>query len=323
MAEGTSAGVRSQTSVTLTAAALVGQIRQLPDGRAAIMRGSQAGVSATQRVFQDTDKITLAKDTTYALLDGGRAYWDHSANKVHYKKVGDRDFYLGRVIGAAALAAEECTVDLNCKGEFEDDLDLLRDGYATVPVGTQALGGFLPPQRNGGALHLLLSSTNEAQKVDALGVDTFSKSAKAVIEGQFRVINDGAAGAQDFSIGIASATHATDADSIAIHLLLHLDGGATAIKAQSKDGTTTVTATDTTKTYTEGAEIAQRKEFWIDLTDPADPQLYIDGVNVLPSSVFGMSAAASELRLFAHLEKTATTDVYEVAIDRLTARFKE
>jgi hypothetical protein len=323
MAEGTVAGSRAETAITLTAAADAGQIRQLPDGRAAIMRGSQAGTSNSQRIFQDNGKISLAKDVTYCLLDGGRAYWDHSANKVSYKKVGDRDFYLGRVIGAATLAAELCVVDLNCKPEWEYDLDLLRDGYATVPVGTQALGGFLPPQQSGGALHLLLSATNEAQKVDALGVDTFSKSARAVIEGQFRIVNDGGAGAQDFSIGVASATHATDADSIAIHLLFHIDGGATAIKAQSKDGATTVTATDTTKTYTEGAEIAQRKEFWIDLSDPADPQLYIDGVNVLPASVFGMSAAASELRLFAHLEKTATTDVYEVAIDRLCARFKE
>lgn len=323
MPEFEAVGRRDENSVTLTAAALSGQVRQLPDGRAGVMRGSVAGVSGTERSFTDTGKFTGTKDVTYAVLKGGRAYWDHSADKVSYKKVGDRDFYLGRFAASAALADTECTVDLNCKPEWDYDLDLLRDGYATAPIGTQALGGFLPPQRNGGALHLLLSATNEAQKVDALGVDTFSKSARPVIEGQFRVINDGGAGAQDFSIGVASATHATDADSIANHLLLHLDGGATAIKAQSKDGTTTVAATDTTKTYAEGAEIAQRKEFWLDLSDPADPQLYVDGVNVLPATVFGMSAAANELRLLAHLEKTATADVYEVAVDRLVARFQE
>lgn len=316
-------GRRDESDITLSAAAPIGQVRQLPDSRAAVMRGSVAGVSGTERSFSDTGKYTGEKDTTWAALRGGRAYWDHSANKVNYKKVGDRDFYLGRFAAAAALADDTCTVDLNCKTEWDYDLDLLRDGYATAPVGTQALGGFLPPQRNGGALHLLLSATNEAQKVDALGVDTFSKNAKAVIEGQFRVINDGASGSQNFSIGVASATHASDADSIPIHLLLHLDGNATAIKVQSKDGTTTVAATDTTKTYTEGAEIGQRKEFWIDFADPADPQIYIDGVNVLPASVFNVSAAASELRLIAHLEKAAGTDVYEIAIDRLVARFQE
>ncbi len=321
--EGTIAGSRSETTVTLSASAPLGQIRQLPDGRASIMRGTQAGTSGTQRIFQDTGKIVLPKATTFALLDGGRAYWDHSANQVSYKKVGDRDFYLGRVIGDAAMADDACTVDVNCRPEWEYDLDLLRDGYTTAPVGTQALGGFLPPQRCGGALHLKLDTTNEAQKADALSVDTFSKSARAIIEIQWRVVNDGAGSAPDLSLGVASATHATDADSIPIHLLFHMDGNATAIKAQSKDGTTTVTATDTTKTYTEGSEIAQRKEAWIDLRSPADPQLYIDGVNVLPSSVFDISAAASELRLLAHLEKTAAADVYEVAIDRFVARFQE
>jgi hypothetical protein len=323
MPEGTVAGVRSETSVALTASALAGQIRQLPDGRAAIMRGAIAGVSGTTRSFSDTGKITLDKATTYALLNGGRAYWNHDTNQVHFKKVGDRDFYLGRISGNAAQADTQCTVDFNCKPEWEYDLDLLRDAYATTPIGTQALGGFLPPQRNGGALHLLLSATNEAQKVDALSVESFSKLAKAVVEFQWRVLNDGGAGAQDFSIGIASATHATDADSIPNHLLFHQDGGATAIKAQSKDGTTTVAATDTTKTYTEGATVAERKEGWIDLSNPADPQLYIDGVNVSPAIVFDVSAAANEFRLLAHLEKTATADVFEVAIDRLCARFQE
>lgn len=324
MAEAEFSGRRDETSIRLTAAAVAGEIRQLPDGRSAAMRGgSTAGVSGTDRTFSDTGKATLPKLATFSAIAGGRAYWDHSENKVNYKKSGDRDFYLGRFTADATEAATECGVDLNCKGEWDYDLDLLRDPYTTAPVGTQALGGFLPPQRHGGALHLLLSATNEAQKVDTLGVDTFSKSSKAIIEFQFRVVNDGGAGTQDFSIGIANATHATDADSIANHLLFHLDGGATAVKAQSKDGTTTVTATDTTKTYTEGAEIGQRVEGWIDLRSPSDPQVYVNGVNVLPNSVFGLSAAANEFRLFAHLEKTASTDVYEVAIDRLVARLME
>lgn len=317
------AGRRDENDITLSAAAPIGQARQLPDGRAGVMRGSIAGTSGTSRSFTDTGKFTGEKAATWVALRGGRAYWDHSENKVNYKKVGDRDFYLGRFAADAAIDDTECTVDLNCKEEWDYDRDLVRDGYTTVPVGTQALGGFLPPRQNGGSLHLLLSSTNEAQKVDALGVDTFSKSARAIVEIQWRVVNDGAGSAPDLSLGVASATHATDADSIPIHLLFHLDGNATAIKAQSKDGTTTVAATDTTKTYTEGAEIAQRKEAWIDLRNSADPQLYIDGVNVLPNSVFDISAAASELRLLAHLEKTSAADVYEVAIDRLVARFQE
>lgn len=323
MAELEKAGARNVTTVTLTAAAVVGQARQLPDGRAGAMNGTTAGASGDSRTFTDSGKFTGPKTAGFVGLNGGRAYWDFSANAVNYKKVGDRDFYLGRFVGDSALAAVECTVDLNCKGEFDYDLDLLRDPYATAPAGTQALGGFLPPQRNGGALHLLLSATNEAQKVDALGVDTFSKSARAIVEIIFRVPNDGGTGAQDLSLGVASATHATDADAIANHLFVHLDGNATAIKLQSKDGTTTVAATDTTKVYVEGSTIAERVEVWLDFRDPADIQCYVNGVNVLPATVFKMDQAANELRLLAHLEKAATADVYEMAIDRMCARFQE
>lgn len=307
--------------VTLAAGADAGQVRQLADGMAAYLPGVTAGSSGQTKQFQVTDQVVMPKSAGYALLDGGRAFWDHSTNVVSFRKVGDRDFYLGRVVGDAASGDTTCTVNLNADPAY--DLDLARDPYLTAPTGTQALGGFLPPQRNGGSLTFLLSSTNEAQKCDALGVDTFSKDANAIVEMAFRVVNDGAGSAPDFSLGIASGTHATDADSIANHLLVHLDGNATAIKLQCKDGTTTVTATDTTTTYTEGSALAQRKEVWFDLRNPADVQVYADGVLVLPATVFDLSAAANEFRLLAHLEKTAAADVYEVAVDWLRARFAE
>jgi predicted RecA/RadA family phage recombinase len=323
MPVGEKTGTRGDTLVTLAASALAYTLRQLPDGRAAIMSGITAGSSGDSRSFTDNGKYVLPKDPTFAGLSGGRAYLDYSAGVVSFRKVGDRDYYLGRFVGDSAEADATCTVDLNCKGEFDYDLDLVRDPYATAPVGTQALGGFLPPARNGGALHLLLSATNEAQKADALSIDSFSKSARAIVEIRFRVPNDGATGAQDASLGIASATHATDADSIPIHLLVHLDGNVTAIKLQSKDGTTTVAATDTTKTYTEGSALANRVEVWFDLRDPTNVKCYVNGVRVLTGSTFKLDGAASELKLLAHLEKTASADVYEIAIDRLCARFQE
>jgi hypothetical protein len=64
-------------------------------------------------------------------------------------------------------------------------------------------------------------------------------------------VNSDANAASDTNIGLANATHATDADSIAEHLFIHLDGGSST-STPSPDGTTTVAATDTTVDYTAG-----------------------------------------------------------------------
>src|SRR5262249_4376164 len=122
--------------------------------------------------------------------------------------------------------------------------------------------------------------------------------------------------ASDTNVGIASATHATDADSIAQHLFVHLDGGSTAINLQSKDGTTTVAATDTTTTYTAGTPFLVQ----FDLSNTSDIQVYVNGVNVLPSTVFKLNAAAGPLKLLAHSEKSGTGTAGNVSVLSLVAR---
>ena len=120
---------------------------------------------------------------------------------------------------------------------------------------------------------------------------------------------------------MANGTSTTDADAVTEHVLFHVDGGALDILAQSKDGTTTVTATDTTIDITAGSAVANRFEFWIDARDPADIQLYINGVNVLPASVFKLDAGTGPIGLLAHLEKTSgTATAGPVYIDRATLR---
>lgn len=307
---------------TAQGAVAVGEVRQLADGRAGVFVGSTAATTGDSTGFRTDGIFVMPKAATFSALDGMPAYWDHSANAINYKRTGDRDFYVGRFYLDATQAATECSVNLNVPENLWD-VDLLRDAYLTVPTGTQALGGFLPPQRRGGSLTLLLSTTNEVQKADALGVDTFSKNANAIVRMIFRVVSDGAGAAPDFNIGIANDTHATDADSIANYLFVHLDGNSTNINLQSKDGTTTVAATDTTLDYTEGSALANRVEVWFDLRTPEDVQVYVNGVLALAATVFRLDAAANELRLLAHLEKTAAADVYEVAVDALQAKFSE
>lgn len=309
-----------EVRITATAVIAAGEIQQLPDGRAGYYPGLNAAVSGQRVNFLTDGQLTLPK-ASGVLLRGGRAYWDHSANTVVYKKVNDRDFYLGRIVDDCASGDTTCVVNLNRDPPY--DLDLARDPCLSVLAGTAAAGAFGYPVRLGGANIFELTATNEAQKVDALGVDGFAIAANAIVEGAFRVLSDGGAGAQDFTIGVASGTHATDFQSVAEFVALHLDGDSTNINVQSDDGTTDVAPTDSTLDYTEGSAVAQRVEFWMDLRDPSDVQVYINGALVLGATVFTLAAGSGPLFLIVHLEKTATTDTYKVAVDWLRARYVE
>lgn len=297
------------------------EVYQTATGEAGVYLDANSKASGSQYELTTRGRFNIAKTTGVVLLKGGRVYWDHSANAATFRKVNDRDFYIGRAVEDASSANTIVIVDLNI--DPPADIDLLRDGYLTVPVGTQALGGFLPPQNRGGRLFLELTATNEAQKVDAMSVDGFATDANAIAEFVFCVPSDGAGTVVDVSIGLANGTHATDADSITESIFIHLDANDTTINAESDDGTTEVAATDTTTTYTEGSAVANRKEVWFDWRDPADVQIYVDGVLVLGSTTFDVSAATGPWFILIHVEKTSSTDTYQLAIDRAIVRLAQ
>jgi predicted RecA/RadA family phage recombinase len=306
---------------SLVAACASGEVYQLGDGRAAVKQGLNAAAAADAAAFSTTGIHTVAKTTGIVLLDGGRAYWDHSANSVTYKKVNDRDFYVGRVVGDATSASTTCNVNFNIDPSY--DIDIHHDGILAVPVGTAAAGGFGFPVTLGGSTQLELSATSEAQKIDALTVDRFAVAAKGIAEFIIRPAGAGSTSAVDINIGLANGTHATDFESVTEACVFHIDGGSLAINAQSRDGTTTVAVVDTTKVIVEGSAVAQRTEFWIDFRDSSDIQLYVDGVNVLPSSVFKLNAATGPLGLIAHLEKTTGTATAKYVLDAMRARLMQ
>lgn len=308
-------------NITLTAEAAYtgGEVAQLADGRAGVYPRDVA--SGALGVAETEGQFTVAKTTSMVFLDGGRVYWDHSANKAHFKKVSDRDFYIGRAVGDAASAATTMVVNLNVNPPY--DLDIVRDPYTSVLVGTAALNGLGYPYRDGGALRFNITATSEAQKVDALSVDGFALSANAIIEGAFRTAAGGSGSASDFSIGVANASHASNADTITDSLFIHLDGGSLNILAESDDGTTEVAATDTTADYATGLTNATRTEFWLDMRNPADVQIYIDGALVLPSTVFNLAASVATWYLLVHLEKSTGTETADLIVDWLKARFAQ
>lgn len=304
------------TRVTAGGSISAGQVVQAPNGEAAVWDSTAAASSGARIEIATADTYTIAKNTSVAILDGGPVYWDYSANEATYRKNNDRDFYLGTAAGDSPAGDTTINVKLNAQPTYL--IDLARDAFISAITGTQALNG-LAILRRGGAHNFVLSSTSEAQKLDALSVDGFSKDANAIIEGAFRVIDDGSGSAPDISIGIANATHATDADSITESLFIHLDGNDVNIYAESDDGTTEVAATDTTVNYTAGTRV----EFWMDMRDPADIQIYLDGVLVLGSTTFSLNAATGPLKLLVHQEKTSAADIYELAVDWLRVRIQE
>lgn len=297
-----------------------GQVIQLADGREAVaitdMAAGAKGAVGVVGVYR------LEKTTSMVILDGGRVYWDHSANKAHYKKVNDRDFYVGRAVGDASSSAT--TVDVAINIDPPADIDVLRDAALSVATGTAAAGGFGLPGVYGGARGLLLTATSQVQCVDILSVDRFAVGANAIVEAIFRVGVNGSTSDVDFNIGVANGTSTSDADAVTEHCYVHIDGGALDIYAQSKDGTTTVAAVDTTINATAGSAVSDRIEVWFDLRDPSDIQIYINGANVLPATVFRLDAATGPLGLLAHLEKAnGTATAGPIYIDRLCCRLME
>jgi predicted RecA/RadA family phage recombinase len=307
---------------TPVAAVSGGTVVQLPDGRAAVVPVDLAAGELGSACVKGIHRI--AKTTGMVFLDGGRVFWDYSANAAHYKQVNDRDFYVGRAAGDTASAATEIDVAFNV--DPRPRIDLLRDGFLSVATGTQALGGFLPPQDFGDAKGLSLTATSEAQCVDMLSVDRVALSSNPIAEFVVRIGVNGSTSAVDITFGLANGTSTTDADAIAESVFFHIDGGSTAILAESDDGTTEVAATDTTTTFTAGSAVANRKELWIDGRDPSDMKFYVDGVEVLngTANLGNIALATGPLGLLVHLEKTTgTATAGPVYVDRAELRIME
>jgi predicted RecA/RadA family phage recombinase len=301
-----------QLDYTPVAAMSGGQVIQLADGRAAVVPTDIA--AGVQGAVQVEGVYLVQKTANIVILDGGRVYWDHSANAAHYKSANDKDFYLGTAVGDAASAATTMLVALNKRPRYL--IDAVRDPFRTVLVLT---AGTPTIRRMGGTHGLIFSTTAEAQKIDLLSGAGFAVGANAIVEAIVNVITNSDNAAGDFNVGIANDTHASNADTITESVFVHTDGNSLNLNAESDDGTTEVNATDTTIDFVVGTPF----EVWIDTRNPADIQIYINGALVLPDSVFTLAAAAGPMKLLAHLEKSADDSPGEYHIDHLAARIAE
>lgn len=300
--------------VLAPAAGASGQVIQLPDGRAGIVKGANAASDA----YASGDLITVAvgghyevdKTASIVMLDGGRVYWDRSANSATFSQASG-DFYLGTVVGDTAGSASTVVVDINAKPEYRIELGKGRwtngatngEGVSQVAVG-------------GNEVKLSFDAVAEAAMAALYSADTVPVADGPIFEGRIAIYDIGDDAALDINFGLANGTHATDFDSVTEAVVFHLDGNALDINAESDDGTTEVAATDTTINAVDDTYA----EYWIDCRDPSDCQLYINGVLVLSGTVFDISAATGPLLPIVHIEKTSNDTVADVRVEFIGVR---
>jgi hypothetical protein len=214
-----------------------------------------------------------------------------------------------------ASATTTCVVNLNVKPHYE--VDFLRDGGDTAIILT---AGTPYIYSRGASMEAGFSLTAEAQKLDWLSKRSFTIASNWILEAVIDVVTNADADVGDLNIGVANGTHASDCDSITESCFFHFDMGADLnLDAESDDGTTEVAATDTTVNWAVGTPI----HLVIDGRDPTDIQMYVNGVLVLGSTTFTLTAATGPLKALFHLEKSANDSPGIVQLDMLRVRTAE
>lgn len=297
--------LRDSDTVRITAPAVLtnGEVIQLADGRAGVVPNTGAGVASGERAdIQIKGVFTVAKTTSVVMLDGQELWWVESTGKCSYTG----DFRIGVAVGDATAAATTIAVDLNVA--MVPILDPMRDETLTE----QTEGGFdtgLGLQHDGGTFKMAVDAVAEIAMQAVRPKTTIALGKDAIFEAWLNVVDNGdAADTLDVNIGLANGTHATDFESITEFVAIHIDSNVLNILAHSDDGTTDVPPTDTTVDYVEGTPFFIQ----IDTRNEADIQIYINGVNVLPATVFTLAAATGPLFGIMHCEKASNDTLYDV-----------
>lgn len=295
------------------AALASGDIVQLANGRAAVKQGLGAAAAGDPVSLLDAGQFTVVKTASQVWIDGARIWWDHSAGSATcVPQYADKDFYLGVAVGDQVAAAVSGLVNLNvCPAPV---IELHRTGGDTAVVLTAGSPSIV---QRGGTLQAAFSATAEAQKLDWLSKRSIPVGAKWILDAQVEVQTNADADVADLTIGVANATHASDAESITEHATFHFDMGADLnIDAASDDGTTDVDPTDTTVDWAVGTPLL----LTIDGRDQSSLKYYVNGVRVLSGTTFTLAAATGPLKALFHLEKSSNDSPGVVDLDYLAVR---
>jgi predicted RecA/RadA family phage recombinase len=315
MAEATLSKDANANAMDITApeALSAGEVIQLPDGRIGVAAAVAGEASGDPAAMFTAGQFTMAKTADVVCLDGGRAYFDKSASTITPLQTESADnVYAGVFVGDATSAATTCVVDINV--EQRTVWDMHGGAADTVIVQTT---GTTKLEWSGGTAQFSFSTNAEAEKADILSKASVPITQKMIFESIWEIVTVADADAADLNVGLANATHASDADAITEACFFHQDSGAdTNLDAESDDGTTEVAATDTTIDIVAGTPV----EVWIDARDLTDIQMYVDGVLVLGATDFKLDAATGPLKALWHYEKSANDTPGVAQLHRMILR---
>ena len=275
-----------------------GQVVELPDGRAGVIASGNDRVAADEVAAFTRGQFTCLKNTSAVILEGQHVWWDWANEEVQHSSVGAgaTGFPLGIALANATAAATTVRVQLNDRVLAKIHQD--RGQWGSITVLT---AGTPSTVKLGGGSRLSFSATAEAQKVDLISDESIAIVDGMVFEAVVNVRDNGDHAALDLNIGLANATHATDADSITNSAFIHIDGNDLNIFAETDDTADEIAATNTTVDYVVGTA------FFIQIRVNEDETVdfFINGVAVLTSTLFTLLGAAGPMKALVHLEKTS------------------
>jgi predicted RecA/RadA family phage recombinase len=303
------------TVPSAAAATAAGEVLQLCDGRAAVRGGLAPAAIGDPMALYTQGVFAFQKTASIVIVDGAELYWDASAGKVVLDPATGADFYLGTAVGDATAAATTVNAALNAKPRYLIDLD--DEDMIWTAGATDGLG--VVWKTKAAWTILAFDAVAEVAKAEIYPADTEKKvpvTTGFILDMVVAIFDIGDHAALDISLGMVAGTGGADMDAEEEFIGLHLDGSALSILAESDDGTTEVAATDTTVDAVDDTFF----RFTLDARNLADCQMYIDGVNVLPATVFNMAAASGPLMPTVHLEKTSNDTTADVRIKSIKLR---
>ena len=309
MAEATYLKDPTVIEITAPAALVNGQMLQLGDSRAALVAGAGAGIASGDLAsVQVLGHARVAKTASIVILQGQVVWWDVSANKAIHSSVGG-DFPIG--VAATQSASATTTVDVDLNVEMRPRIQLYRDRFTTEATDGLGWSGI---DLNDATANF--DAVAEIGQAALFSQDSIPIAQKPIFEGVFDIADNGDDAALDINLGLANASHATDFDLVTESAVFHFNGTDLKVYAESDDGTIEVTATDTTLVYVVGTPFFIQ----IDCSDTADIQMYFNGVNVLPSSVFRLDAGTGPMLAMAHMEKASNNTLADLQVLEMWVR---
>lgn len=293
---------------TPASAVTAGDVVRLADGRVGVA-ATDIAAGALGTVYT-AGRFALNKPATHVVLEGTLLWWNLEAKCVSLLP-GAGMIRCGVAVADASATDTDVIVDLNVFPVAP--IDLL-DGHVLTSVVNNGVATLFP----GGLVKLAFTTAAEAQKADLYGNDlSISATAGFIWDAILAIFNIGDSAAADINFGVASSTNASDFDSIQKYCAFHLDGNALDIKVQSKDGITTVAATDTTLDAVDD----RYSLYQIDARDAANVKMYVDGV-LIPAPTSIDFSNGGPLMPIVHIEKTSDDSPGEVRVLMMRARYK-